>query len=103
MLSPRRRLILTDDDDLILTDDLAPAGANTVTPSATTVPAPDVPSSHEKWRQAEKTGDPEESAKRIWNKQLIMIMAGPGEEEADNLPRSEEHTSELQSLRHLVC
>src|SRR5258705_4744233 len=22
---------------------------------------------------------------------------------ADNIPRSEEHTSELQSLRHLVC
>src|ERR1035441_4219189 len=99
MLSPRRRLILTDDDDLILTDDLAPAGANTVTPSATTVPAPDVPSSHEKWRQAEKTGDPEESAKRIWNKQLIMIMAGPGEEEADNLPDSERYIFKMLESR----
>src|ERR1039458_5445905 len=32
-------------------------------------------------------------------------MAGNGDESADQRvhPRSEEHTSELQSLRHLVC
>src|SRR5438045_5255760 len=26
-----------------------------------------------------------------------------GQPQSENLPRSEEHTSELQSLRHLVC
>src|SRR5205814_4473031 len=28
---------------------------------------------------------------------------GPGPRSSDRSPRSEEHTSELQSLRHLVC
>src|SRR5437899_6462563 len=31
------------------------------------------------------------------------ILAGPTASEAERRSRSEEHTSELQSLRHLVC
>ena len=66
MQSPRRRLNLTDD--------LAPDGANTVTPAATTVP-----------------DDPVESAKqRIRNRQLLSIMICQEYEDRDatNLPDS---------------
>src|SRR2546425_9711144 len=33
----------------------------------------------------------------------LARRAGPGGAEADRRPRSEEHTSELQSLAYLVC
>src|SRR5262245_62609269 len=34
---------------------------------------------------------------------LLLRLAGPEVVGADDTGRSEEHTSELQSLRHLVC
>src|SRR5262245_63008076 len=35
----------------------------------------------------------------LWPKYLVAVNGTP----SATLPRSEEHTSELQSLRHLVC
>jgi hypothetical protein len=85
MRSSRRHLNLSDKDDL------APAGATTVTPSVRAVPASNLPSGHEKWGQAEKSGDPVEAAKRIRDLQLMVMMDGhvAEEDEAINLPDSE--------------
>src|ERR1035438_3342922 len=38
-----------------------------------------------------------------WSRTLGSTLAHASDVVAASLPRSEEHTSELQSLRHLVC
>src|SRR2546422_5939662 len=39
----------------------------------------------------------------IFSGVFAISSAGPGDATADVVPRSEEHTSELQSRLHLVC
>src|ERR1035438_2481740 len=47
---------------------------------------------------------PEQAKRRYRRLSAVPICGGQGQDRTVDLPlRSEEHTSELQSLRHLVC
>src|SRR5437899_8798365 len=48
--------------------------------------------------EAERRREQAEGTAKAWNKAGVDLTGG-----AERCGRSEEHTSELQSLRHLVC
>src|ERR1035441_10806577 len=56
---------------------------------------------HDGNRRSRQAAEPWLRSKTVWTADSPWKAAQGGS--AEGLPRSEEHTSELQSLRHLVC